>query len=239
MEGRTVSRVAANAEVPRWFVIAVTAVFSLLCAAPYGLAAWRTPPGTQFSGLLYNNFDQNYYRAAQRSEANDLPRRNRFTAEDGAPRPTSAMYPLLGRLQRLTGLPSAVVYHLPRVLAAAILPALLLYLFGLCFPGRREPAMWAVLLALFTAGVLTFAPGLSFAIRSGERIPESNVLYSLSVFPHFAISYVGITLAFTALAPRGLEDPAGACLVPAFTQGRVAAYRLQPVCPEPAGRQGG
>ena len=113
---------------------------------------------------------------------------------------TCALPILLGRVQRLTGLPAFVVYHLPRVLAAGALPALLAYLFGLCFPGRRETVRWAVLFALFTAGVLTLAPGLAIAARSGERIPESNIAYSFTVFPHFAVSYVGLTLAFTALA---------------------------------------
>lgn len=189
-----------TASVPRVFVLVVTVVFTLACAAPYVLAGWRAPPGTRFTGVLYNHFDQGYYRAAQRSAAHALPNRNRFTAEPGAPGPVSPLYPLLGRIQRTTGLPAVVVYHLPRVLAAAVLPLLLLHLFQLCFPCRREPAAWAMLFALFAAGVLTFAPGLSFAIRSGERIPESNVLYSLTVFPHFAVSYVGIVLAFTALA---------------------------------------
>ncbi|MGI8685587.1 MAG: hypothetical protein ACR2MO_10960 [Acidimicrobiales bacterium] len=178
----------------------MTVAFCALCSVPYGVAALRAPSGARFTGLLLNHFDQDYYRAAQRSTAEALPHANRFTSEAGAPGPGPPLYPLLGRVQRLTGLPPAVVYHLPRVLATVALPILLVHLYSLCFPGRREPAMWAVLFALFAAGVLTFAPGLAIAHRSGEAIPESNIVYSLSVFPHFAISYLGITLAFTSLA---------------------------------------
>ncbi|HEX2701095.1 MAG TPA: hypothetical protein VHM89_12910 [Acidimicrobiales bacterium] len=217
---------------PRAFLLVVTAVFCVLCVVPYAVAAGRTPAHENFSGLLLNAFDQNYYRAAQRSAAEALTQANRFTTEIEAPERVPHLYPLLGRVQRTTGAPSILVYHLPRVLAALVLPGLLFYLFALCFPGRPEPAMWATLFALFTAGVLTFAPGLSFAIRSGERIPESSILYSLSVFPHFAFSYVGLTLAFTALAKalrgHGVRSTAAVALLAGVVLGISHAFLVLP-----------
>lgn len=182
------------------FVLGVTILFTVLCTAPYVLAAWRTPSGYRFNGVLLNHFDQNYYQAAQRSAARSLPQANRFTSEAEAPGPISPLYPLAGRAQRLTGLPASIVYHFPRVLAAGVLPVLLAYLYNLCFRHHQERTRWALLFALFTTGVMTFVPGLPLATRSGERIHESNVLYSMTVFPHFAISYVGITLAFTSVS---------------------------------------
>lgn len=181
------------------FVLGVTIVFALLTAAPYALAVWRAPDGYRFNGVLLNHFDQNYYQAAQRSTAHDLPQRNRFTTEPGAPGPISPLYPLSGSIQRLTGIPATAVYHFPRVMATLILPLLLAYLFSLCLQSREE-ARWALLFALFATGLMALFPGLPLASRSGERIPESNVVYSMTVFPHFAISYVGITLAFTSVA---------------------------------------
>ena len=192
----------------RRFLFLVTVAFIVLCTAPYAVAALRTPAGSAFSGVLLNHFDQNYYQSSQRSAADDLPRENRFTAELGAPGPVAPLYPLLGLVQRHTGLPAGVTYHLPRILAVACLPAMLTCLFGVCFPGRRDLIAWSVLFTLFTSGVLTLAPWLPFAQRSGETIPESNAMFSLTVFPHFAVSYVGVTLAFTALAMALRVQPA-------------------------------
>lgn len=191
---------AADGRVPRSAVLVVTLVFSTVCAVPYLLATWRTPPGSEFSGVLLNHFDQNYYQAAQRSRAEDLPRGNRFTSEPDAPGPVSPLYPLLGELQRRTGLPPSVAYHLPRLAAVAALPALLAAFFSLCFPGRRDVAMWGVAIAVFSSGVWILAPWVPTAVSPGLRVPESNVLYSLAVFPHFAVAYVGLTLAFMAIA---------------------------------------
>lgn len=211
--------VRSQAAVSRPLLLGLTVAFLLACSVPYVSATWQAPSDERFSGILLNHFDQSYYRAAQRSTARDLPQFNRFTAEPGAPGPGPPLYPVLGHVQRVIGLPAAVVYHLPRVLAVLAVPALLAYLFGLCFPGRREPATWGVVFALFAAGAATLAPGSAVAERSGDGIPESNVLYSFSVFPHFAVSYVGVTLAFTSLAMALRGRPANRVLAAATAAG--------------------
>lgn len=183
----------------RPFLVVVTLAFATLCSVPYLVAALGTPPGAKFSGVLLNPFDQNYYQAAQRSAAEDLPRRNRFTSESGAPGPVALLYPLMGELQAALRVPPVAAYHLPRLLALAAFPTVLWHFFHVCFPRRRRLVEWAVLLALFLTGVLALTPW-SFASHSGEQSPESNVLLSFTVFPHFAVSYLGLTLGFTALA---------------------------------------
>ena len=60
--------------------------------------------------------------------------------------------------------------------------------------------MWGTILGLFAAGPIALAPWSSLADRSGDRITEATALFSFGVFPHFAVSYVGLVLAFTALA---------------------------------------
>lgn len=209
--------------VPRPAVVAVSIAFAATCMLPYGVAAARTPPHTQFKGVLLNHLDQTYYLAAQRSVARRLPTRNRFTSEPGAPGPIAPLYPLLGRVQRATGLPALVVYHLPRMLAVLALPSALAFFFGLCFPLRRDAAVWGVLLTLFASGGYTLGRGLPLMSRSSDSwVPEANALISSTVFPHFAVSYVGVVLAFSSLA----MCIRGRSVIPTLGVGAVAGALL-------------
>ena len=203
----------------RGFVLAVTVVFAVLCALPYGLAHLATPPGWTFSSLLINDFDQTFYLAAQRSAADDLPARNRFTSEPGAPGPVSPLYPFLGEVEEVTHLPGTLVYHLPRLVAGVALPLLLAWFYRLCFPDRPDLAAWSLLLSLFVAGLATLGPWIPGADRASDGVPEANVLYSFMSIPHFAVAWVGIVMGVGAVLMAVRGRPAVAIAAVAATAG--------------------
>jgi hypothetical protein len=180
-------------------LIVVALIFAALCQFPYLAATARHREGQTFTSLLVNPYDQHYYLAAQRSAAEHLLRANRFTAEPAAPGPVSRLYPLMGRIGAVTKAPAALLYHLPRVLSSLALPLLLMVLMHLCFPGNLRRGLAAVVLALFSVGLGTLAPGLFSHPLGGDNVPETTIFQSVTVFPHFAVAYVGLTLALIAL----------------------------------------
>lgn len=213
------TRPRGSPAISRRFVVVVTVVFLGACTAPYVLAWTSTPQDRTFSGILLNNYDQYYYLAAQRSRAELLEERNRFTTEPGTPAPGPPIYPLLGELQRRTGLPTLAAYHLPRVAAAAAFPALVAWLFGLCFPGRREVVAWGVVLTLFVTGVLTTAPWVPGSGRSSEWVVGTSPLRSFAVFPHFAVAYAGLVLCYGSVAMAAGRGRSGTVAAVAATGG--------------------
>ena len=184
---------------PRAALAVITLGFCLLCAVPYLVAAVRTPAGTRFAGLLYTDYDQQYYLASQRSAAEDL-RPNRFSSEPKAPGPVAPLYPLIGRVGGWTGLAPIGLYHATRVGAAAALPIFIYVLMALCFPHNRRRALEATALALFTTGLGNLAPDL-FSWRTGGDlvVVETTAFRSATLLPHFAVAYLGITACLIAV----------------------------------------
>ncbi len=189
----------------------VTVAFALLCAVPYAIGAGRAPGEARFTGLVYNDYDQEYYLAAQRSAAEGL-RANRFSSEPDAPGPVAELYPLLGRIGAWTGIGPVTLYHAARVAAVVLLPVLVYVLMGLCFSGNRVRALEATVLALFTTGLGTLAPAL-FSWRTGGDlvVVEATVLRSATLFPHFAVAYLGITACLIAIVSAVQGARPGRC----------------------------
>jgi hypothetical protein len=188
----------ASSVTKRYVVTGVALLFAALCQLPYLAAMAREPEGQTFTSLLVNPYDQHYYLAAQRSATENL-RSNRFTAEPAAPGPVSRLYPLIGHIGAVFKAPATLLYHLPRILSSLALPFLLLVLMRLCFPGNARRALTATVLALFSVGLGTLAPGLFSHPLGGDNVPEATMLQSVTVFPHFAVAYVGLTLALIAI----------------------------------------
>jgi hypothetical protein len=178
---------------------AITLAFCLLGAVPYVIGAVRTPSGSRFTGLVYNDYDQEYYLASQRSAAEGL-RSNRFSSEPHAPGPVAELYPLIGRIGSWTGIPPVVLYHAARVAAGVALPTVVFVLMALCFPNDRRQALEATALAVFTTGLGTLAPDV-FSWRTGGDlvVVEATALRSATLFPHFAVAYLGITACLIAV----------------------------------------
>jgi hypothetical protein len=178
---------------------AITLVFALVGAVPYLIGTVRTPPGSRFTGLVYNDYDQEYYLAAQRSAAENLPA-NRFSTERRAPGPVAELYPLIGRIGGWIGLPPLVLYHGIRILASLALPGLVYVLMRLCFPGKVVRALEATVLALFATGPGALAPGeFSWRLGGDLAVVEATTLRSATLFPHFAVAYVGLTACLIAI----------------------------------------
>lgn len=184
---------------PRAALAVITVVFCLLCAVPYLVAAARTPAGTRFAGLLYTDYDQQYYLASQRSAAEDL-RPNRFSSEPNAPGPVAPLYPLIGRVGGWTGITPIGLYHAARIVAAAALPTFIYVLMALFFPQNRRRALEATALALFTTGLGNLAPDLFSWPTGGDLVVvETTAFRSATLLPHFAVAYLGITACLVAV----------------------------------------
>jgi hypothetical protein len=198
-EASTVPSPHRATSVDRRVAAAIVLAFVALCFVPYAVNAAQAPAEHRYSGLLFEDFDQTYYLSSQRGAAEGLAERNRFTTEADAPGPVSPMYPALGHLQRWTGLPPMVLYHLPSLLGAVALPLLLLRLFGLCFARPWQVAL-ATVLGLTGAGAGRWFPLGEWNRGSADRwIPELYALPSVAVFPHFAVAWVGLFLGVLAV----------------------------------------
>ncbi len=196
---------------PRAVLAVITLAFCLLGAMPYVVAAVRAPAGTRFAGLLYTDYDQEYYLASQRSAAEDL-RPNRFSSEPNAPGPVAPLYPLIGRVGGWTGISPIGLYHAARVAAAAALPTFIYALMALCFPQNRRRALEATALALFTTGLGNLAPDLFSWPTGGDLVVvETTAFRSAALLPHFAVAYLGITACLIAVvtAARGTRPGRG------------------------------
>lgn len=182
--------------------LALASYFALLSIFPYYLAERHTPATQRFSGLIVNHIDQSWYLSVHRSIAERLPQTNRSTVEPNAPTLVAPLYFISGFVERITGLPRMVAYHLPRVAGAFGLALAVFWLFSICFPGRPVLSLGAGILALFNLGfgLLTDAHGNLAQVSDDLGVPESNVLMSTLVTPHFVVAQLGQVLAFAGLA---------------------------------------
>ncbi len=216
----------------RGFLLAVTLGFVVLTATPTAMAWLRADDSLRFTGLVNNVYDQTYYAASERGEALGLPRANRFTSEEDAPGPISPLYPGLGAVERAVGLPPTSLYHAPKVLVALLLPAALWWCAGLVHPGDDRARRWAVVLALFGAGLAAVAGGAVARRSADHSVIELVPVLSVAIMPHFAVAYLGLALvwgaAMLALARRGLVPSCGAAAAGGLLLGLSHGFLLLP-----------
>lgn len=232
-------------------LLAATAVMALTCV-PFLVVAQPgyAGPDLHFMGLIWGVDDGNVYLSQIRQYAQGrLFAADQYTTLPQTPRYLNLLWFTLGQVQRLTGLPSILLYHLARLLGGIAL-LYLIYLLaaqvGLSHRGRILAFLlsclssglgWIVYLAVHS-GVLTYAQGEALGpIDTGAGwmlMPEAHTSMTLLFHPHFI---VGVALmcgtylwALRAAVAPGLRPAvlAGFCLL---LLGNIHTYDTLTVCP--------
>jgi hypothetical protein len=181
-------------------LIAVIALHLMAISLPYVWALATTPPGTEYSGLLYNPDDQNVHLSWARQAADGrFFARDLFTIESlqSGERPLffNALAALIGVLSRL-GLPLVVAYHALR-LAFAALTLIAFFAWSTRLSADRRMRIVALLLAAFSAGAGFLAP--FFPSRIFMDRPDGAAFPMMPEAFTFASSFV-FTLNIAAMA---------------------------------------
>jgi hypothetical protein len=177
----------------KYFLGIVIAVLLLVISLPYLWALAITPPGFQYSGLLYNPDDQNVHLAWERqAQQGHLAIRDLFTTESlqSSDKPLFInLYTLaVGTVSRVTHIPLIWVTHFFRLLFAALA---MLWFYDLCrqLTASRRTRYLAVLFAAFSTGVgwlLPILPGHIFMDRPDlanfPMMPEAYIFTSAFIF---------------------------------------------------------
>lgn len=172
----------------------LTLLFLLLISLPYLIAANLAGPDRVFGGFLLNPQDGNTYLAKMyegwRGEWRfTLP----FTAQPGQGAYLFLLYFFLGHLARWTGIPLIWVYHLTRVICAALLLLALLRFYRRYSPGPPWDE-WAFAAAIFCLGLGWLLLPVAGLLLPGSHVPadfwvaEAFPFLSAFVNPHFALS---------------------------------------------------
>lgn len=194
----------------RWPVAAALVVMALTCL-PYFFGSFITPPGAQYTGLLYNTPDQAVYLSYMR-QAHDghLLFIDQFTTEPQQPWFFHILFLKLGTLSRITGLSLIAVFQVARVVCGAML-LVALYLFGAQFIQNIRARRFFLLFAAFASGfgwlyTLLFHPTGNQPhppdFGPGVIMPEIVTFLSLLTSPLFcaALTLLVLVLLLTILA---------------------------------------
>ncbi len=183
-----------------WVTAALT-----LSLIPTIIAYSTAPSGTVFTGFLLNPLDGFSYLAKMKQGADgswlfSLP----YAAEPGPGTFLYLYYLLLGHLSRWTGIPSILVFHTVRVIAAALMFLLVYVLFRATLP-EQSARRSALLLALFGSGLGWLTVPLFDLQPSDLMIPESIpflITYGNAHFPLAAAALLGGILVLLPLQDR-------------------------------------
>ncbi len=174
-----------------WVVVALAVAVT---SWPYVEAAWRTPPGRAFLGLVgpYAN-DQAFYLSWGARQALDghLLFEDKFNGHAERRAVFNPLWLAMGGLARLTGLPLIATFHLARVAGGVLLLLAALAWFRHAGLSPRWQA-WALAMLAFGSGLGAYAiplarwgDGSGFSTLPVERITpdlwvvESNVFLTL------------------------------------------------------------
>lgn len=178
----------------------------LLTLLPYLPGFLLSQPPYRFAGMIYNIEDYRTYLAKMwLGYRGDWLYTSTFTAQE---HPAAFVYPfyiLLGHVARWTGISVPLMYQLAR-LVSGVGFLLMVYRFAAAFLPR--PTRWyAFLLTAVGSGLSWLALFLPMASWYEEGrpidmwVPEGNVFFSLTVFPHFIVAYLCIIGFFLNVLP--------------------------------------
>ncbi|MBZ0301566.1 MAG: hypothetical protein K8J31_17605 [Anaerolineae bacterium] len=198
----------------RWVIVVAVALI-LLAFAPYGLLALRGPSeaGWQFMGILHNSRDgATYLSKMMLGTHGEWLVHFQHTPESHGGAFIQVLYPLLGQVAGLTGVPVLVVFHLMRALSAVLMYLALYQLAATIWMRIRTRRIFFVLVSL-AAGL-----GWLYAILSGGRvdspdlsIPEAFPLQSTFVNVHFPLTLACVALLVSIIIeifrPGATEEP--------------------------------
>lgn len=172
-----------------WVII----VLLILASLPFLLAASLHQPDQVFAGFLFNPVDATSYLAKMRQgwEGNWLFRLP-YTPGVFQPQPIYLYYLFLGQLARWTGFSLLAVYHIARLVNAAVLTASLALLYRVAIPDPGK-ARFALFLAVFGSGLgwLFFHTGI---ITSDFWVAEAYPWLSALANPHFTLGLAILVL---------------------------------------------
>ena len=183
-----------------WIIAAL-----MLCLIPMFIANSTAPSGTVFTGFLLNPLDGFSYLAKMKQGADgswlfSLP----YAAEPGPGTFLFVYHLFLGHLSRWTGIPTIVLFHVARIIAAALMFLLVYVLFQATLPERRARRS-ALLLTLFGSGLGWLTAPLFNLQPSDLMIPESIpflIAYGNAHFPLAAAALLGGILVILLLQDR-------------------------------------
>jgi hypothetical protein len=183
-----------------WIIAAL-----MLSLIPMFIANSTAPSGTVFTGFLLNPLDGFSYLAKMNQGADgswlfSLP----YAAEPGPGTFLFVYHLFLGHLSRWTGIPTILVFHAVRVIAAAVMFLLVYLLFQATVP-ERSARRSALLLTLFGSGLGWLAAPLFNLQTSDLAIPESIpflIAFGNAHFPLAAAALLGGILVILLLQDR-------------------------------------
>lgn len=194
----------------QWPVIVALVIMALTCL-PYLFGMYITPPGVEYTGILYNAPDQAVYLAYMR-QAHDghLLFTDQFTTEPQRPWFFHILFLKLGLLSRFTGLSLIAVFHLARCVSGAML-LVSLYLLGAQFLTSLRARRFFILFAAFASGLgwlymLLMSPTGNQPhppdFGPGVIMPEIVTFLTLLVNPLFcaAVTLLILVILLTVLA---------------------------------------
>jgi hypothetical protein len=194
----------------RWWALG-SAALMILTSIPYWLGWRMETPDYAFSGFFVAVEDGNNYLAAMyQGAAGRWLFHNPYTPEHHAGFFAYSVYLLLGKLARLSNLPSALVLHLARVAAIPFL-LLALYRFVAHFtPWRAVRRLsWFLVAAGGGLGWLWVLAGGAFApgvMPTDLWVPDASAFLTMLTFPHLVLAQASILwLAISGL--RLLRHP--------------------------------
>ncbi len=176
----------------RWVLIWIV-VALIVTSVPYVVGWLRSTPDRVFGGFAFAIEDGYSYLSKMRQGAEglwlfQLP----YTSEPHTPTIFYLFYLLLGKLSALTGLSTALVYHLARLFFDAIL-LVVIYRFIALFTAWRSVRRIAFLLIAFSGGLgwLLILLGQVNWLNSAPIdliSPEAYTFLILYGFPHLALA---------------------------------------------------
>lgn len=220
----------------------ICVLFMLAITLPYLWALAHTPPGTEYSGLLFNPDDQNVYLGwARQAHDGAFFFRDTFTHETltSGERPlfTNGLFYVVGLFARLTGLPIIILYHLVRVGFAV---AALWWFFRLCTQviADSRVRIMALIIAAFGCGagwLQPWFPSLQLIDRpdlSSSMIVEAYFFASCFVYPLNVFSFACLLSIFSNLLTvqqTGGRRPVLWAGLAAFALSNVHTYDVIPL----------
>ncbi len=195
----------------RW-VIAWIVIALIITSIPYVVGALRSTPDHVFSGFVIAVEDGNLYLAKMNEGAHGawlfhLP----YTSEPHMGTLFHVFYLLLGKLAVITTLAPIVVFHLARVIGAALF-LFVLYRFIAMFVVSRAARRIAFLLIVFSGGLgwLLILSGQPYWLDSAPLdliSPEAFAFLTIYAFPHIALArmllLLGLMYMWSARPPYG------------------------------------
>ncbi len=184
----------------RWVVI-MSCLLVLLAVTPLMLMVLIGISGWQFMGVLHNYLDgATYFAKMSLGQNGDWLVSFLHTPEAHSGAFIQVLYLLLGHVSRLTGIPTAVIFHLARILAALLMYAAI-YQLGATIWSRVRPRRLFFGVAAIGAGL-----GWLFAPLTGELIyvdfpllPEAFPFFSSLMNVHFPLAIALLCILASAL----------------------------------------